>query len=175
MSTTAGGASDSSEAAGGAASSADCMFCRIVAGDAPASVVHADDEVIAFLDTVPVNTGHVLVVPREHVVGLVDLPVAVGEALWRAAHRIAAVVRADPSLSEGVNLHLSDGEAAGQSVGHVHLHVIPRWTDDGLRIVEDNVPLRPSRDELDQVAVRLEQALSDAPEQAATQAGDEAH
>lgn len=145
----------------GGASPADpeCLFCAIVAGDAPASVVHADDDVVAFLDTVPVNTGHVLVVPRRHAAGLVDLPVRAGEALWRAAHRIAATVRADPEWSEGVNLHLSDGEAAGQSVGHVHLHVIPRRRDDGLRIVEDNVPARPSRDELDAVAARLARAL----------------
>ena len=136
-----------------------CLFCAIVAGDAPASVVHADDDVVAFLDTVPVNTGHVLVVPRRHTAGLVDLPLPVGEAVWRAAHRIAAVMRADPEWSEGVNLHLSDGEAAGQSVGHLHLHVIPRWIDDGLRIVEDNVPARPSRDELDAVAERLASAL----------------
>lgn len=143
----------------GGAPTAGCLFCDIAAGRAPASVVHADDEVVAFLDTVPVNTGHVLVVPRRHAVGLVDLPVPVGEAVWRAAHRIAAVMRADPAWSEGVNLHLSDGEAAGQSVGHVHLHVIPRRTDDGLRIVEDNVPARPSRDELDSVAARLVRAL----------------
>jgi diadenosine tetraphosphate (Ap4A) HIT family hydrolase len=151
-----------SGAAGGAPSEG-CLFCAIVAGRAPASVVHADDDVVAFLDTVPVNTGHVLVVPRRHAVGLVDLPVPSGEALWRAAHRIAAVMRDDPAWSEGVNLHLSDGEAAGQSVGHVHLHVIPRRTDDGLRIVEDNVPARPSRDELDSVAARLVRALRPEP------------
>jgi histidine triad (HIT) family protein len=135
------------------------MFCRIVTGEAPASVVHADDDVVAFLDTVPVNTGHVLVVPRVHAAGLVDLPLAAGEAVWRAAHRIAAVMRADGEWSEGINLHLSDGVAAGQSVGHLHLHVIPRRPDDGLRIVEDNVPARPSRDELDGVAARLVRAL----------------
>jgi histidine triad (HIT) family protein len=144
---------------GGAAPDDACLFCAIVAGEAPASVVHADDDVVAFLDTVPVNTGHVLVVPRRHATGLVDLPVPIGEAIWRAAHRIAAAMRADPEWSEGVNLHLSDGEAAGQSVRHVHLHVIPRWIDDGLRIVEDNVPARPSRIELDAVAARLTRTL----------------
>jgi histidine triad (HIT) family protein len=152
------------ESAGGSSPAGPaCLFCAIAAGDAPASVVHADDDVVAFLDTVPVNTGHVLVVPRRHAAGLVDLPVPAGEAVWRAAHRIATVLRADPAWSEGVNLHLSDGEAAGQSVRHVHLHVIPRRTDDGLRIVEDNVPARPSRDELDSVAARLVSALSSAP------------
>nr|KEP22932.1 hypothetical protein DA06_14340 [Georgenia sp. SUBG003] len=135
------------------------MFCAIVVGGAPASVVLADDDAVAFLDTVPVNTGHVLVVPRRHAAGLVDLPVPVGEAVWRTAHRIAAALRADAEWSEGVNLHLSDGEAAGQSVGHVHLHVIPRWTDDGLRIVKDNGAARPSRDELDAVAAQLKRAL----------------
>lgn len=146
---------------GGAAPHGDaCLFCAIVAGDEPASVVLAEEDVVAFLDAVPVNTGHVLVVPRQHAGGLVDLPLAIGEAVWRAAHRIGAAVRADPEWSEGVNLHLSDGEAAGQSVRHVHLHVIPRWDDDGLRIVHDDPPARPSRKELDAVAARLVRTLS---------------
>ncbi|WP_405002673.1 HIT family protein [Georgenia subflava] len=142
--------------------SADCLFCRIVAGAEPASIVHADDAVVAFLDAVPVNPGHVLVVPRVHASGLVDLPVDVGAAVWRVAHRIAAFMRSDPAWSEGVNLHLSDGAVADQSVGHVHLHVIPRFKDDGLRIVQDRDPARPSRDELDAVAARLSRDLTKA-------------
>ena len=144
---------------GGGDVAAPCPFCRIVAGTDAASVVHTDDDVVAFLDLVPVNTGHVLVVPRAHATGLGDLPAATGEALWRVAHRIGARLRRDPAWAEGVNLHLSDGEAAHQSVGHVHLHVIPRRTGDGLRIVHDRRPAHPSRAELDAVAARLREAL----------------
>ncbi len=149
----------SAQAGGAAAGAPACPFCRIVTGAEPASVVHADDDVVAFLDVVPVNTGHVLVVPRAHATGLADLPEAAGAAVWRVAHRIGARMRQDPAWADGVNLHLSDGEAAHQTVGHVHLHVIPRRTGDGLRIVKDGATHRPARDELDAVAARLRQAL----------------
>ncbi|GAA4419325.1 hypothetical protein GCM10023169_09870 [Georgenia halophila] len=115
---------------------------------------------MAFLDTAPVNHGHVLVAPRAHAVGLADLPDADGVQVWRVAHRIGAALRSDQAWSDGVNLHLSDGVAAGQSVEHVHLHVIPRWPEDGLRIVEDHPPGRPAREELDDVAARLRELTS---------------
>jgi len=135
------------------------LFCRIADATEPASVVHADDAVVAFLDTAPVNAGHVLVAPRRHASGLTGLSDRDGVAVWRVAHRVAVALRKNPTWSEGVNLHLSDGEIAGQSVGHVHMHVIPRRTSDGMRIVEDNPPQRPSRGELDAVARDLAAAL----------------
>ncbi|UNX54612.1 HIT family protein [Georgenia sp. TF02-10] len=143
---------------GGRPDDGGCLFCRIVAGEEPASVVHAEARMIAFLDAFPVNPGHVLLVPRRHAVGLADLDPADGVALWRVAHRLAPLLRAEP-WGEGVNLHLSDGAAAHQEVMHVHLHVIPRRRGDGLRIVQDNPASRPRRAELDEVAGRLRGAL----------------
>jgi histidine triad (HIT) family protein len=135
-----------------------CVFCDIAAGAEPASVVRDDGEVLAFLTTAPVNPGHVLVVPRTHATSLADLPAATGAAVWRLAHELAVTLRRDPAWAQGVNLHLSDGAAAGQHVGHLHLHVIPRFADDGLRITDDRHE-RPSRDQLDDVAARLGRAL----------------
>ncbi|KAE8765218.1 HIT family protein [Georgenia thermotolerans] len=145
-----------------------CVFCGIAAGTEPASVVRDAGEVLAFLTTAPVNPGHVLVVPRAHATGLADLPPETGAAIWRLAHELAVALRADPGWSEGVNLHLSDGAAAGQHVFHVHLHVIPRRADDGLRITDERHE-PPSRAELDDVAARLRQLA----ERGMSQRGDD--
>ncbi|GAA1645082.1 HIT family protein [Georgenia ruanii] len=135
-----------------------CVFCGIAAGAEPASVVRDDGEVLAFLSTAPVNPGHALVVPRAHATGLADLPADTGAAIWRLARELAVALRRDAAWAEGVNLHLSDGAAAGQHVDHVHLHVIPRFAEDGLRITDARHE-PPSRVELDDVAVRLRAAL----------------
>jgi diadenosine tetraphosphate (Ap4A) HIT family hydrolase len=134
----------------------DCPFCAIVAGEAPASVVHEGDRTVAFLDLHPANPGHTLVVPREHADGLADLPAADGERLFAVGQRVAAALRetVDP---DGVNLFLADGEAAGQEVFHVHLHVVPRHEDDD--VVFRASPREASREELDEVAGRLRSEL----------------
>jgi diadenosine tetraphosphate (Ap4A) HIT family hydrolase len=112
------------------AASDGCVFCEIAAGRAPASMVHSDDTVIAFLDIRPVNAGHLLVVPREHAAGLSDLDPAAGSAVFAVAQRLAGALRTCGVPCEGVNLFLADGEVTGQEVPHVHLHVLPRWFGD---------------------------------------------
>ncbi|GAA3230362.1 HIT family protein [Actinocorallia longicatena] len=116
---------------------APCVFCAIVAGEAEASVVHADDLAVAFMDLAPVNPGHVLVVPRVHAAGLEDLAEDTGAHLWRVAHRVARSLRRSGLRCEGVNLFLADGEAAFQEVFHAHLHVFPRFEGDPFRISGD--------------------------------------
>jgi histidine triad (HIT) family protein len=130
-----------------------CVFCDIAAGRAPASVVHSDDTVIAFLDIRPVNAGHLLVVPREHAAGLADLDPAAGSAVFAVAQRLAGALRACGVPCEGVNLFLADGEVAGQEVPHVHLHVLPRLPGDGFRL--DVKFLSPDRADLDATAGRI--------------------
>jgi len=107
-----------------------CLFCGIVAGEVPATVVLDDDEVVAFLDARPVFKGHVLVVPRAHHVTLPDLPVPLVEPLFVAAQRVArAVVNglgADGSF-------VAMNNVISQSVPHLHVHVVPRVKGDGLR------------------------------------------
>jgi diadenosine tetraphosphate (Ap4A) HIT family hydrolase len=109
----------------------ECVFCNIVAGRAPASMVYRDDACVAFMDISPINPGHLLVVPVKHARHLADLDVHTGGALFTTAQRLAAAVRKSGLRAEGVNLLLADGEVAGQEVFHVHLHVLPRFLGDG--------------------------------------------
>ncbi|GHH42885.1 HIT family protein [Lentzea cavernae] len=115
----------------------DCVFCAIVAGDAEASVVHADDRVVAFMDLGAVTPGHVLVVPRLHAVGLEDLDEDTSTHVWRTGHRLGRALRRSGLRCEGVNVFLADGEAAFQEVFHFHLHVFPRFRGDTFRIDAD--------------------------------------
>ncbi|RJQ66877.1 HIT family protein [Pseudonocardiaceae bacterium YIM PH 21723] len=131
-----------------------CVFCGIVAGTEPASVVVAEGDVIAFADLNPVNPGHILVVPRLHAVGLADLPSNTGGRMFHLAQRVAEGIRALPELrAEGINLFLADGVAAGQEVFHVHLHVFPRFKGDAFRLSSGQ--RRATRAELDAVAQSL--------------------
>jgi diadenosine tetraphosphate (Ap4A) HIT family hydrolase len=115
------------------------VFCEIIAGRSPASVVHRDDQCIAFMDICPVTRGHLLVVPITHATYLSDLDPAVGGTLFTVAQRLAGAIRRSGFKVEGINLFLADGEAAGQEVFHVHLHVFPRFDGDGfgLRLPPD--------------------------------------
>ena len=108
-----------------------CEFCEIVAGRAPASIVYRDDQCMAFMDIAPVTAGHLLVVPIEHATHLADLDRDVGRTLFGLAQTLAAAIRRSDLKPEGINLFLADGEAAGQDVFHVHLHVLPRYRGDG--------------------------------------------
>lgn len=135
-----------------------CVFCDIVAGQAPASVVHTDDAAIAFMDIRPLNAGHLLVIPRVHAPYLADLDPCLGGHLFGVAQRMAAGLRRSGLRCEGVNLFLADGEAAFQEVFHVHLHVIPRHAGDGFRL---HAKWRlPGRGELDATAERVRQGIA---------------
>jgi len=140
------------------AAAAGCVFCDIVAGRGPASVVHADETVLAFLDIRPLTTGHLLVIPRAHAPYLADLEPAVGGHMFGVAQRMAAALRRSGLPCQGVNLFLADGEAAFQEVFHVHLHVIPRNRGDGFRLHAK--PRHPPRAELDSVAGRVRGGLT---------------
>lgn len=135
----------------------DCVFCRIVAGTAPASVAYADRTAIAFLDIAPITPGHLLVVPRGHAAELADLDEEVGAQLWRVGQRMAAALRRSSIRCDGVNFFLADGVAAFQEVMHVHLHVIPRWRGDGLKL--HYKAGRPARADLEARATDLRAAL----------------
>ncbi|WP_216317822.1 HIT family protein [Deinococcus aestuarii] len=135
-----------------------CVFCRIVRGEAEASLVHEDDLVTAFLDINPGTPGHVLVVPRRHVAGLGELEDAEAARLMLVGRSVLGALRGGAVRCEGVNLFLADGEAAGQEVGHAHLHVFPRFAGDGFALHGDWTRF-PPRAELDALAARLRAAL----------------
>jgi len=112
-------------------SSAYCVFCDIVRDAAPASVVYTDSRVMAFMDIQPVNRGHLLIVPRVHASYLNELEEETGGWLLQVGMKLAGAIRRSGLRCEGVDFFLADGEAAGQEIIHVHLHVIPRFQGDG--------------------------------------------
>jgi histidine triad (HIT) family protein len=144
----------------------ECIFCRIVAGEAPSSVVLRDKLVTAFLDIRPVTPGHLLVVPNAHVVLVQDLPVATAAHLFEVARRLASALRTTRALrADGINFFAADGEAAGQEVSHAHLHLIPRFAGDGFEI--EAAAWRepaPTREQLDDSAARIRSAANVGPE-----------
>jgi histidine triad (HIT) family protein len=108
----------------------DCVFCEIIAGDRPAHVVFADDQAVAFLDARPVFKGHVLVVPRDHVVTLPDLPAAEVGPLFERVRLVSAAV---PAALGAQGTFVALNNIVSQSVPHLHVHVVPRIKGDGLR------------------------------------------
>lgn len=135
----------------------DCIFCRILAGELPASFVYRDAVCAAFMDIQPVNLGHVLVVPVRHGAYLADVDAETAAHLMRVGQAATAALRASGLPCEGVNLFLADGEAAMQEVFHVHLHVFPRFRGDGfgLKFSPEYYTRRPARAELDRTAEAL--------------------
>jgi len=111
--------------------SADCIFCKIVKGEIPSSCVYTDDACMAFLDIGPLAAGHVLLIPRAHHERLTDVPDGEMATVGRVMPRLARAVMAATG-AEGFNIYQTNGACAGQVVPHVHFHIIPRRSNDGL-------------------------------------------
>jgi histidine triad (HIT) family protein len=107
-----------------------CIFCRIVAGEIPAEIVARDERTLAFLDVSPLADGHVLVVPHAHVARIEELSAEDASALFSAVTRLVGKVR-NAVGAEGTTIGINDGPATGQTVPHVHVHVVPRRSGDG--------------------------------------------
>ncbi|QIS09308.1 HIT family protein [Nocardia arthritidis] len=140
----------------------DCVFCRIVAGAAPATKVYEDETLCAFLDIRPIVRGHTLVIPKRHATELEDLDAELGAHIFRAGHRLALAIRRSSLAANGANLVLNDGTAAFQTVPHVHLHVIPRRKGDRLSFATGLVLRRPHDPESTAAAIRAGIAALDA-------------
>src|SRR5512135_2054962 len=122
-----------------------CVFCRIVAGAAPASRVYEDDRALVLMAINPVTPGHAMVIPKAHAPFLADLDDDLAQHLFAVTRRVAAALRRSGLRCEGVNLFLADGEAAFQEIFHFHLHVFPRFRGDGFRL-DANWSNRPPRE-----------------------------
>jgi histidine triad (HIT) family protein len=114
-------------------SDADCIFCKIAAGELPARIVDEDERTVAFMDIAPATRGHALVVPRAHTPDLLSVSVEDLEAVSVASQRLARRMK-ERLHADGVNLVNSCGPAAWQTVFHFHVHVIPRYVGDPLRL-----------------------------------------
>lgn len=138
-----------------------CVFCEIIQGKAEASLVYEDATCAAYMDIQPVNNGHMLIVPKIHAAYLNDLHEDAGAHIFTVAMRLDRALRKSGLRCEGVNLFLADGEAAGQEVFHVHLHVIPRFVGDGFGLkFGPHYSEKPSRASLDEVAGRIKASMS---------------
>ena len=111
----------------------DCIFCKIVAGTAPCDLVHQDDLTITFMDLFPVGRGHLLIVPKAHAENLFEMPEATLERIVGHSRRLAHALRGAFS-PDGIAVHQLNGAAAGQTVFHYHMHLIPRWHGDPTRL-----------------------------------------
>lgn len=107
------------------------VFSKILAEELPAEFLYKDNLVTAFMDIQPITRGHALVIPNIPATGLSDLPPETGAQMFKIGQKIADAIKASDIPCEGINLFLADGVAAGQTVFHVHLHVFPRFENDG--------------------------------------------
>ena len=135
---------------------ADCVFCRIVAKQIPASVVHEDEHTLAFMDLGQVNPGHVLVAAKAHAENLYALDDTQAAAVFRTAAKVARALR-DAFSPEGLSVYQANGKAAGQTVFHFHMHLVPRHENDGMNLTW---PVKnPPRDKLEDAAARIRARL----------------
>ena len=102
----------------------ECIFCQIIRKEAPASIVYEDEQVVAFLSNRPVNEGHTLVVPKKHYENIYDIPEEEAAYLFKIVKRVAHAVK-DATGAEGIRIVQNNGEAAGQVIFHLHVHIIP--------------------------------------------------
>ena len=107
-----------------------CIFCKIIAGEIPATIVHEDDDLLVIMDIGPIVKGHALVVSKKHCDPVTETPDDLLAKLHVAAKRIAAA-QMNGLGADGVNIMQNNGKAAGQEVPHIHVHVIPRFSKDG--------------------------------------------
>ncbi len=129
-----------------------CVFCKIVAGEIPATVVHEDAATLAFMDIGQVNPGHVLVAAKTHAENIYGLDDADAAAIFRTAVRVARAVR-EAFSPAGLSVYQANGRPAGQTVFHFHLHLVPREEGDGMALTW---PVKnPPRERLEEYAGRI--------------------
>lgn len=131
----------------------DCIFCKIVAGELPARIVRQDERTIAFMDIAPATYGHTLVIPRNHAEDLLEIEPEDLHAVASAAQSVAQRAK-ERFGAAGINLINSCGAAAWQTVFHFHVHVIPRYADDPLKL-----PWIPAQGDPDEIATAAAQLI----------------
>ena len=134
----------------------DCIFCKLANGIFPTSTVYEDEDFRAILDIAPANKGHVIILPKTHAKDIFELDETVASKLLPVAKKVAAAVKKATGC-DGVNLLQNNGTAAGQSVFHLHVHVIPRFKDDGILPVWEQHSY--SEGEADIMAEKINQSI----------------
>lgn len=131
----------------------DCVFCRIIAREIPSLSIYESEKALAFLDIGPRVTGHVMVIPKVHVPVLADLPEAEIGPLFSAVKKVALKIR-EVLAPDGITIGMNQGEASGQVVPHLHIHLLPRWQNDGGGSVQSIVN-KPPQEELPAIQEKL--------------------
>ena len=137
----------------------DCIFCKIAAGEIPSQTIYEDDSYRVILDLGPAAKGHALILPKEHYADIFELPEAKAGEVFKLARNMAVKMKAALKC-DGFNIVQNNGEVAGQTVFHFHMHMIPRYTDDGQDI--NWKPGEPSQDELKETADIIRGEIQDA-------------
>ncbi len=130
----------------------DCLFCGIVEGSIPSQTIDSDERTIAFMDINPANPGHALVIPRAHSTDLLSIDPADLQAVSVASQRLAKRMK-DALGADGINLINACGQAAWQTVFHFHMHVVPRFADDPLKL--PGIPREGDQDAIAAIAAKL--------------------
>lgn len=134
----------------------DCVFCKIIEGELPSMKIDEDASTLTFMDIHPLSSGHCLVVPKHHVATIFEADVRDLEAVMVTAKRVALAIQ-ESLRPDGLNMFQANGAAAFQSVPHFHLHLIPRWTDDGKGFEWMTVP--GNREAIMKMGERIRSAL----------------
>ncbi len=135
----------------------DCVFCKIVAGQIPSTRVHEDEHTLAFMDLGQVNPGHVLVAVKKHAANIFELDDTQAAAVARSSARVARAIR-DAFAPEGLSVYQANGKAAGQTVFHYHVHLLPRHEADGMELTW---PVKnPPREALEGYAEKIRSKLA---------------
>lgn len=126
----------------------DCIYCKIINGDLPSYTIHEDDEFQVILDIAPATKGHALILPKEHADNLYELPEDIAGKAMKLARKLA-IHMTEKLKCDGFNLMQNNGETAGQTVNHFHLHLIPRYKNDGQSLEFDhNIQVSESREDV---------------------------
>ena len=129
-----------------------CIFCKIANGDIPSRTIYENDLFRVILDNGPATDGHALVLPKDHYANLFEIPADTAAEAMKTAQTVAAMLK-EKLHADGLNLVQNNGETAGQTVHHFHMHIIPRYKGDGQNILWK--PGHPSDQELDAVLARI--------------------
>lgn len=129
-----------------------CIFCKIAAGEIPSKAIYEDDDFRVILDLGPATKGHALILPKVHAANLYELDDAVAAKVLVVAKKVALTMK-EKLNCDGLNLVQNNGAVAGQTVNHFHLHLIPRYENDGQKILWK--PGQPTQDELEAIRKQI--------------------
>jgi histidine triad (HIT) family protein len=136
----------------------DCIFCKIIEGEIPSEKIYEDEKTFAFMDINPLNEGHVLIIPKTHAATVDTIEESDFLAVMATTHKLAAAVK-KALQPDGMNLLQLNGKAANQMVPHLHVHIVPRWSGDGLTVSKwEIVPGDPEK--IKKTATQIRDSLS---------------